>query len=117
MDMITIQRKQLRPGIIALEISGVITMGLECDRLGKEIEALVAQNQTRIILDLAAVHRLDSAGLGKIVYCLASLRKKGGDLRIAGAKGIVADAFRLTTVNKVIGLFPTAASAADSFDA
>ncbi len=115
--MITIERKQLRPGITALEISGVITMGLECDRLGKEIEDLVARNQTRIILDLSHVHRLDSAGLGKIVYCLASLRKKGGDLRVAGAKGVVADAFKITTVNRVIGLFPTAASAAEGFDA
>lgn len=115
--MMNIQRKQIRPGVTALEISGVITMGLECDRLGKEIEDLAAQNETRIILDLSGVHRLDSAGLGKIVHCLANLRKKGGDLRVAGAKGMVADAFKITAVNRVMGLFPTVPSAAEGFGA
>jgi len=102
-------------GIPVLELSGSMTMGLECDRLAEEIERLVQQNQTRVIIGLSGLQHIDSSGVGKIVSCLGKLRRAGGDLRIAGAKGMVASVLKMTHVEQAVGTYPTAAAAAESF--
>jgi anti-sigma B factor antagonist len=102
-------------GIPVLELSGSMTMGLECERLAEEVERLVQQNQTRIIIDLSALQHIDSAGVGRIVSCLGKLRRVGGDLRMAGAQGMVASVLKMTRVEHVAGMYPTAAAAAENF--
>lgn len=110
-----IHEKHAGAGIPVLELSGSMTMGLECERLAEEVERLVQQNQTRIIIDLSGLQHIDSSGVGKIVSCLGRLRRAGGDLRMAGAKGMVASVLKMTRVEQVAGMYPTAAAAAESF--
>ena len=98
-----------------LELSGSMTMGLECERLSEEIERLMHQNQTRIVVDLTGLQHIDSSGVGRLVSCLGKLRRAGGDLRMAGAKGMVASVLKMTKVEQVAGMYPTAAAAAESF--
>lgn len=107
--------KRAGAGIPVLELSGSMTMGLECDRLAEEVERLVKQNQTRIIIDLTGLQHIDSSGVGRIVSCLGKVRRAGGDLRMAGAKGMVASVLKMTRVEQVAGMYPTAAAAAESF--
>ena len=112
-ESMTIAHKELRPGITVVEITGAITMGQDCDRLGKEFDDLLAQKTTRIILDLSRVHRVDSSGIGRIVLCFSKLKKQGGQLRIAGATGMVANVLKMTTVDKILGVYSTPDDAAD----
>ena len=110
-----IQEKRAGAGIPVLELTGSMTMGLECERLAEEVERLVQQKETRIIIDLTGLQHIDSAGVGKIVSCMGKLRRAGGQLRMAGAKGMVASVLKMTRVEDVAGMFPTAAAAAESF--
>ena len=50
--------------------------------LRPEIERLIAQGHVKLVLDLAAVTYIDSAGLGLMVAKFVSLRSRGGDLRL-----------------------------------
>jgi len=111
---VIIHEKRAGAGIPVLELSGSMTMGLECERLAEEIERLVQQNQTRIIIDLTGLQHIDSSGVGRIVSCLGKLRRAGGDLRMAGAKGMVASVLTVTRVERVAAMYPTAAAAAES---
>ncbi len=66
--------------IYVLHCDGAIVLGTEATSL----EALLdrcSHATSKIILNLAQVHRLDSMGLGLIVRHMAALRKRGGDLR------------------------------------
>ncbi|HEV2298851.1 MAG TPA: STAS domain-containing protein [Candidatus Acidoferrales bacterium] len=110
-----ITRKPIRPGIVALEMTGRILMGPDCQLIEKEVEQALAQGDTRVIFDLTGVFQIDSAGVGKIVMCYTRLKKSGGDLRLAGVKGMLDGVFKMTQVHKVIGMFPTAADAAENF--
>ncbi len=114
-DSVEIKKKEIKPGIVVLEMSGRILMGPDCQRIEQELEQLLRQNQTRVIFDVAEVSTIDSAGVGKIVRCYSQLKKAGGVLRMAGVKGMLEGAFRITQVNKVIGMYPTTQEAADSF--
>ncbi len=110
-----IKRKEIKPGIVVLEMTGRLLMGPDCQRIEQELEQLLRQNQTRVIFDLSGVSTIDSAGLGKIVKCFSQLKKSGGSLRLAGVKGMLEGAFKITQVYKVIRIYPTAVDASESF--
>ncbi len=110
-----IASKQLQPGVAILEMSGAIRMGADCQRIEQKLGELMARNNNCFILDLSGVHFIDSSGVGTIVKCYTSVKKSGGFLCLAGVKGMVEGAFRLTQVNRVIDIYPTAAAAAESF--
>lgn len=110
-----ITRKAIKPGIVALEMKGRILMGPDCQQIEKEVEQALAQGDKRVILDLTGVFQIDSAGVGKIVMCYTRLKKSGGDLRLAGVKGMLDGVFKMTQVHKVIEMYPTAAEAAENF--
>jgi anti-sigma B factor antagonist len=108
-------KNEIKPGIVVFELSGNIRMGSECLQIGQEVQEAIRQNQKRVILDLTQVEQIDSAGVGKVVQCFSLLTKAGGSLRLAGVKGMVETVLKLTQVHKVIGIYPTAADAAENF--
>ena len=107
-----IKKKEIKPGVVVLEMTGRITMGQDCRQVEQEVERLIGQNQKDIILDLTGISLVDSTGIGQIVKCLCKLRTTGGSLRLAGLKGMVAGVFKITKVDQVIGIYPTALEAA-----
>jgi len=112
---VDIKRNPIKPGVVSLEMKGRILMGPDCQQIEKEIEQALAQGDKRVILDLTGVFQIDSAGVGKIVMCFTRLKKSGGELRLAGVKGMLDGVFKMTQVHKVIAIFPTAAEAAENF--
>lgn len=98
-----------------MEISDSIKMGDDCQRIEKEVDQLISRNETRVIFDLSAVSYLDSSAIGCIVKCLSRLKQSGGELRLSGVKGMVEGVLKLTRVNTVIGIFPTASDASENF--
>jgi anti-anti-sigma factor len=65
-----------------VDISGRIALGEECTSLGKLVHELLGKGHVRILLNLADVHRIDTAGLAYIVSGLTSARKRNGDLKL-----------------------------------
>ena len=114
---VQIAHRQLERGVEVLEMTGSIH-GADCGCLEEEVAALIQQGKTRLIFDLAGVTHIDSAAIGCIARCLSRLRRAHGDLRLAGARSMVAGALKLTQLDRVLGMYPTVA-AADflSFDA
>ena len=106
-----LKKKQIGPGIVVLEMTDRIASGRDCQRIHEEVDLLISENLTRVIFDLSGVHYIDSAAVGSIVRSLCSLRNSGGTLRLAGAKGMVQGVLKLTHVDRVIGVYPTAGEA------
>lgn len=73
--------------------------------LKNRIAQLLNDGNTRIVLDISAVTFMDSSSLGALVSLLKMLGNRG-DLVIAGAKGIVADLFKLTRMDRVFRMAP-----------
>src|SRR5271156_1573795 len=89
--------------------------GPDCTRLMKEVDALIAGKDTRVIFDLGSLTHADSAAIGAIVRCLTNLKKAGGVLRIAAAHPMIVHSLKLTKVDKLIEMFPTVELAAAEF--
>jgi anti-sigma B factor antagonist len=105
------KRKDLGPSVVVLEMTGKVTMGRDLKRIDEEVGLLIGEKRTRVIFDLSGVHFLDSSAVGCIVRNLTRLKNSGGSLRLAGVKGMVEGVLKLTHVDKVIEIYPTALDA------
>jgi anti-sigma B factor antagonist len=113
--LLTIRKKLIDPDIALLEISGRITLGRECQQVEWQVEDLLREKQTKVVLDLSGVNQIDSTGVGILVLCSGKMQKSGGELRIAGAAGMVIEVLRLAKVDHIIQFFQTTEAAAESF--
>ena len=104
-----------REGIGILGLNGHLTFGHEDSEFRSELDRLVQAGKTRLVLNLGHLHKLDTTGLGTLLFALAKLRKAGGNLALFNLKpshiGLLTEA-RLETVLEV---FHDEQDAIDSF--
>ena len=113
-DPLQIVKKEFKPGVIILELSGPLQMGVECKQLELALDELLRENITRVVLDLSGLTKLDSGGLGKIINCFSRLKTAGGLLRLAGASGMIEGVVKLAHADRFLKSYPTAREAAES---
>jgi len=110
-----INKKELKPGILVLELSGPLQMGVECKQLELAFDQLIGGNHKHVIVDLSRVTKLDSGGLGKLVNCFSRLKTAGGELRLAGTTSMIDGVLKLARADRFLKAYPSALEAADSF--
>jgi anti-sigma B factor antagonist len=110
-----LSKEEIKPGIWVFEMSGRVQMGPDCKRVDQEVEGHIAKNEVRIIFDMAAVDHIDSAFVGQIVKSFTKLSQSGGALRLAAVKGMVEGVIKMTQLNRVIQIYPTALAASEDF--
>jgi anti-sigma B factor antagonist len=72
----------------------------------------INEGNNRLVLDMSEVDFIDSSGLVAIVSILRRIGPNG-DLVICGMKETVLNLFRLTRMNRVFRIFPSAKEAVD----
>src|SRR6266705_1450484 len=80
---------------IVLGLAGRITLGLECQEVEWQVEDLLKEHEKKIIFDFSELKYLDSTGVGIIVMCSGKVKQAGGELRVAGAEGIVEETLKM----------------------
>jgi len=103
--------RQIRPGVVVVELTGSIRIGPNCQEIEQVAEDLIRRHETRVIFDLSGVSFIDSSGIGTLVRSLTKLKKLGGTLRLTGVKGMVEGVFKLTQIDRVFEIYPTASEA------
>jgi anti-anti-sigma factor len=108
-------RHEVSPGVAALEIRGNVHCGPECERLEREVDALIQDKLTRVIFDLTSVTHIDSAAIGAVVRSHSKLKSAGGALLLASAQPMIAQSLQFTKVDRIIPVFSGVTEAAASF--
>ena len=100
------------PDIVDHRTSGRITLGRESSQIEAHVVKLLNQGTRKLVIDLAKVDYIDTTGIGIIAYCFGKITQAGATCRVAGARGLVMDLFRITRLDSVIQFLPDVASAA-----
>src|SRR3984885_2199394 len=108
-----LKKKQIKPGIWVLELSGRVQMGPDCKRIDQEVEDHIQKQEHHIILDMAAVDHIDSAVIGQIVKSFSRLAKAGGTLRLAARTPMVQGVLTIAQVHGLISMYPPALEATE----
>ena len=101
--------------VTILDLHGKILIGEGDDALRDAVTRLVDGGKTRIILNLADVPYVDSAGLGEIVRCYTTVSRKGGKLKLLNLTKKVHDLLQITKLYTVFDVRNDEATAISSF--
>ena len=88
--------------VVILDLEGKLMIGDGDILLREKVEDLVEAGHRRIVLDLADVPYVDSAGLGEIVRCYTALSRKNGRLKLRNPTKRIQD---LLAVTKLLSFF------------
>jgi len=104
--ILEIQKKTVG-NFVVLEMSGRITLGRDCQQIEADVDELIRNQQTRVVFDLAKIKYMDSSGVGIMVMSAGKLKAAGGELRLAGASGVVGQTLTLTRMDSIVRTFAT----------
>jgi anti-sigma B factor antagonist len=103
--------------VTIVDLAGRITLGEGSGLVRKTIKDLVTGGQKNILLNLAGVTYMDSAGLGELVGSYATVTNSGGSIKLLNAQGKVSDLLTVTKLYTVFVAFSDEAAAVGSFKA
>ena len=101
--------------VTILDLHGKIVIGEGDDALREAVTKLVDGGVTKLLLNLADVPYVDSAGLGEIVRCYTTVSRKGGRLKLINLTKKIQDLLSITKLLTVFETFDTEDEGVSSF--
>ena len=90
--------------VVVLDLKGKVTLGEGDELLKDKVNSMVNQGHKKIVLNLAEVPYIDSAGLGEIVRTYTTVSRQGGSLKLLGLTKRITD---LLSITKLLTVFET----------
>jgi anti-sigma B factor antagonist len=103
--------------VVVLDRKGKITLGEGDELLKDKVNSLVNQGHKKIILNLADVPYIDSAGLGEVVRTYTTVSRQGGSLKLLNLTKRITDLLSITKLLTVFETFESENEAIRSFSA
>ena len=101
--------------VVILDLHGKILIGEGDDALRDAVNRVVDGGKTKILLNLADVPYVDSAGLGEIVRCYTTVSRKNGRLKLINLTRKIQDLLAITKLLTVFETYDSEPEAIKSF--
>jgi len=103
--------------VVMLDLKGKITLGEGDELLKDKVNSLVNQGHKKIVLNLAEVPYIDSAGLGEVVRTYTTVSRQGGSLKLLNLTKRITNLLSITKLLTVFETFDSENEAVRSFSA
>jgi anti-sigma B factor antagonist len=104
-------------GIIIIDLSGQLTLGESSAAIRDEVRDQTNQGFRKILMNLANVTYIDSAGLGELTAAYTSVKNRGGELKLLNLTKRVHDLMQITKLYTVFDVHDDEKKAIASFSA
>ncbi len=104
-------------GVDVVDIEGRIVLGEESNAFREKVKGLLAAGKKKIVLNLAQVGYIDSAGLGTLVATFHSARSQGATLKLTNLGTKFKEVLQVTKLMTVFDTYDNEAAAVKSFGA
>jgi len=104
-----------RSEVQVVQLRGQLRMGPAVDSLRQTMEEAVAAGDTRFVINLSEVPMIDSSGIGLLVKLLASIKQRGGNLKLLQPSKFAIQTLRLVGVLNLFEVFDAEDAAVESF--
>ena len=101
--------------VMILDLKGKVTLGEGDEVLKDKINSLILQGHKKMLLNLADVLYIDSAGLGEIVRTYTTVSRQGGQLKLVNLTKRITDLLMITKLLTVFETFDNEQEALQSF--
>lgn len=82
----------------------------------EELQRAFQQKDTKVLIDLSRVTKIDSAGLGQLMSCYSRAVKNQGILKLLNPTAEAQELFRLTKIDSVLEIYYEERQALQSFE-
>jgi anti-sigma B factor antagonist len=96
---------------VVIDVEGKILLGEGDVEIKRTVDDLLKKGKKDILLNLAKVPYLDSAGLGEIIRCFTTLRKNGGSFKLLSPNQRIIDLLSITNLLNVFDWYDDESSA------
>jgi anti-sigma B factor antagonist len=101
--------------VTVLDMSGRMTLAQGDSLFKDKIHSLVNQGQTRILVNMAHVAYVDSAGLGELVGAYTTVKRAGGTLKLQNLTARIKELLTITKLSTIFEIFDQEQDAIKSF--
>ncbi|MBI1983579.1 MAG: STAS domain-containing protein [Acidobacteria bacterium] len=101
--------------VSVFSIAGPLAAGEAAKSVGRKLRQAIEGGRKQILVSLAEVLYLDSAGLGELFRAMASLRSRGGQIRFSDVPEKTLRLLRAAKLDKVMEIYPDESTALASF--
>jgi len=101
--------------VTLLDLKGKMTLGDGDELLKDKINSLANQGNRKLLLNLAEVPYIDSAGLGAIVGAYTTVTRQGGQLKLLNLTKRITDLLAITKLLTVFETYESENDAVQSF--
>jgi anti-sigma B factor antagonist len=110
----TVERKRIKDVTVLRFAQGtqLLASSLELAELSKVIRL---ENDSKVLIDLSRVSRIDSTGLGVLMGCYSHAVKNAGALKLLNPDAPVRRVLSVTKIDSVLQMFEDEAAAIESF--
>lgn len=108
-------KEKIVDDIAILTLNGDLIGDPETTKLRDKVKSLITDDMKKIVIDLAGVSYINSAGLGSLISVLTTVRNAGGDLKLARVGKRIKSIFVITQLVKVFDTYETQERAIASF--
>lgn len=89
--------------------------GEDTELLHGEVRNLVSQKKTKVVIDLSRVEWVNSSGLGALLSCLTTIRRNGGELKLAHLTEKIQSLITITRLTQIFDTYESVEQAIRSF--
>lgn len=109
--------KSERYNCVVIEFKGNVMGGPDAISLNETLHELIEKEQKNVVVNLAKVKFMNSSGLGMLIGALTTMRKAGGELKIANATDKIESLLIVTKLITVFSHYKSVDEAVESFKA
>ena len=102
-------------GAVIIDLSGQITLGEPSATVRDEVRDQLGHGSRKLLLNLAEVTYIDSAGLGELTAAYMTVKNRGGELKLLNLTKRVHDLMQITKLYTVFDVYDDERKAVTSF--
>ncbi len=110
-------KEKMQGNTAILTISGNMMGGPETTELHDKVKSLMADGIKKVVIDLSKVKWMNSSGLGVLMAVWGSLKKEGGNLKLANVSEKINSLFMITQLVQFFETYETVDRALAAFSA
>ncbi len=100
--ILQVEIEKPNPGVAVVRFTGALTLGTSLHAADAQLQKAIKDGAAKVVLDMAAVPYMDSAGLGTLVQASGMAKQQGGDLRLCAVSERVAELIKMTRTDSLL---------------
>jgi anti-sigma B factor antagonist len=101
---------------VVIELKGKLVGGPLSSEISNTLYGLLDKGKKNVVVDLGDLGFVNSSGLGILISGLTSMRKNGGDLKLANVSNKIEGLLSITKLNQIFEQFDSVDEAVKSYN-